>query len=468
MSTTHDQAMHHVYQQVLQRLHEHMTQAQRASVQLLMQRLLVAAGGQEYIGGLHLMLPLGSDRRNAYLLTCLRAAQLNIARRHRESFRLTVLVVRQPTLDGETLANHQRAFDALCMHTDPRVTLLRVDCGQAGAFGARPACSQAQQVEARNAWLLFGHLAGAEPEALIGARAYLELATGLGLAVAADTSIDALVSVAPLVQRRRLLAWGRRCLRHTLEIAQAVPVNCARSLVEGLGQVSAVLADPLPEPRPQAQRQGALALRVLAVDDLLAHVDDGPSLEAMLGRERVQPCHAQGPAGVFDPLPLAHLHGLKAQHIDQCGYRQGAQRFLKGLGRRQVDWPQGQALRREAEARLLDAYGVSDAQLTCLLYSPFEASGRNLEHFVACCYPGMRVALPYLHRALQGRPCPEPVLRWLIEISGLELAQLRAIYAGRFRPEARRLFLLLAQRDRWLRPLLDTPVAADAALQANR
>ena len=42
MSTLHDQAMSNVYAQVLKRLLEHFSQSQRASLQLLIQRLLVS------------------------------------------------------------------------------------------------------------------------------------------------------------------------------------------------------------------------------------------------------------------------------------------------------------------------------------------------------------------------------------------------------------------------------------------
>jgi hypothetical protein len=110
-------------------------------------------------------------------------------------------------------------------------------------------------------------------------------------------------------------------------------------------------------------------------------------------------------------------------------------------------------LRSEAQARLAGAYDVNEAQLVCQLFTPFEAQGHNLETFVLRCHPGMRVALPYLHRALQGRPCPEPVSQWLVETSGLQLAQLRGLYAGTLSHQARRLFQLLGRRDLWLRPL---------------
>ncbi|HCP30397.1 MAG TPA: hypothetical protein DIT96_12450, partial [Pseudomonas sp.] len=81
MTAIHDQAMHHIYRQVLERLLNHMSQSQRASLQLLIQRLLIAAGGAEYIGTFRVLALHGNDRRSARLLAMLRAAQLSIATR---------------------------------------------------------------------------------------------------------------------------------------------------------------------------------------------------------------------------------------------------------------------------------------------------------------------------------------------------------------------------------------------------
>ncbi len=50
MSTIHDQAMNYVYQQVLQRLLSFFSRAERTALQLLIQRLMVAAGGAERMG----------------------------------------------------------------------------------------------------------------------------------------------------------------------------------------------------------------------------------------------------------------------------------------------------------------------------------------------------------------------------------------------------------------------------------
>lgn len=45
MTTIQDQAMNYVYQQVLQRLLSFFSRAERTALQLMIQRLVVAAGG---------------------------------------------------------------------------------------------------------------------------------------------------------------------------------------------------------------------------------------------------------------------------------------------------------------------------------------------------------------------------------------------------------------------------------------
>jgi hypothetical protein len=464
MSTTHDQAMHYIYQQVLQRLLEHMNQAQRASVQLLVQRMLVMGGGAENIGGFRILVLHGPDPRSTHLLACLRAAQLSIALRHAGTFRLQVLVARLPSLDRETVALHERCFSALFLQDDPRVELLRTDAGQLGPFGPRPVCSPSQAQAAGNAWLLFGHLTGGQPDAMLGARGYMELAASLAQALGGEDGANLLVSAIPPLRLHRLLAWGRRCLRHTEHVAQSVSGDSVISLVDGMKQLGDVLSDPLCPPSSRPMIETGRVVRVASVEALLPHPGEAGPLERMLGHA-TDPCvQPLGPAGLFDPLPLAHLHGLRAQVIEQSSYREGAQALFKRLGHRPLAWPQGQVLRDEAQARLGDAYAIGEKQLACLLSTPFVAQGRNLDAFVLRCQPNMRVALPYLHRALQGRPCPDPVSQWLVDTSGLTLAQLRAIYAGQLRPEVQRLYALLARRDLGLCRVAD-PASADAAVR---
>ena len=49
-------------------------------------------------------------------------------------------------------------------------------------------------------------------------------------------------------------------------------------------------------------------------------------------------------------------------------------------------------------------FRLDESQLNCLMFSPFIRHGERLESFLRQCHPGMLVALPELHKALQGKP----------------------------------------------------------------
>lgn len=164
MTAIHDQAMHYIYQQVLERLLNHMSQAQRASLQLLIQRLLVAAGGPEYIGTFSLQVLQGSDRHSSRLLAMLRAAQLSIALRSPVTFQLRVLVVSLPVADNATLEAHERSFSALFMQDDPRVQLQMIEGRAVVPFSRRLSVMPERWLLARDAMLMFGHMIDARSE----------------------------------------------------------------------------------------------------------------------------------------------------------------------------------------------------------------------------------------------------------------------------------------------------------------
>ena len=163
MTAIHDQAMHYIYQQVLERLLSQMSQPQRASLQLLIQRLLVAAGGPEYIGTFRVLVLQGGDCRSARLLAMLRAAQLSIALRAPVTFQLRVLVVSLPVAASDTLEGHERSFSALFMQDDPRVQLQMIEGREVVPFSRQSSAAPDRWLMARNAMLMFGHMVDARP-----------------------------------------------------------------------------------------------------------------------------------------------------------------------------------------------------------------------------------------------------------------------------------------------------------------
>lgn len=445
MSDIHDQAMQYIYQQVLERLLKHMSQAQRASMQLLIQRLLVAAGGVEYIGQFQLLVVHGEDRRSAHLLACLRAAQLTIALRAPATFRLRVVVAALPAISQKTLINHERSFGKLFMQDDARVELLMIEGQAVVPFRVRPTMSIEAWAQSRQALLLFGHLTAGQPEAMFGSRLHLQLANAFCLVLENSQGASALITLIPERQRLLYLAWSRRCLRLAGESGlHGTYLNLA-TLAEALGWLQALADAPLDAPRsPATMANPDSPLRVIAVDDLLQDRLDDSQLQQMLG-VHLEPSRPQAALmAYFDLDALLHLRQLRGRQ-QRKGHKEGR------LGLAVRDRAHSTQASDSAQARFLNLAGLTEQQLVCLIHAPFADHGCGLEGFVEYCHPGMRVALPYLHRALQGKTCPEPVQQWLMDISGLSLAQLKAIYARRMGQPARRVVANLARRDLALR-----------------
>jgi len=127
MSNFHEQAMSFVYQQVLHRLLGFFSRPERIALQLLIQRLLVAAGGIERIAHFRVLLVHEGGKECAYTLAFLRAAQLSIAGRSPDTFVLRVAVLCQPRVTTNVMARIQTQCAELFLYDDPRVELLLVD-----------------------------------------------------------------------------------------------------------------------------------------------------------------------------------------------------------------------------------------------------------------------------------------------------------------------------------------------------
>jgi len=450
MGAIHDQAMQYVYQQVLQRVLERMTQGQRASLQLLIQRLLVIAGGLECIGGLKVMLVHTGSQHSTQSLAFLRAAQLSLAARSPGTFVLRIATARHSDMPAVVLSNIERAFAALVVHDDPRVELLMLEDGQVRGFDVRQPICRAQQQADRHAVLMAGHVTAGDEQMALGHRHYLDLADLHRLGAAWNGGVDVLISGEPASRRKRFMATALRMMR-----AAGVPrVRPIEAFPRALFEVVAAIRDeyrmPLPADKPAETRvfeaRGRMP-RFVAIDDLTYDpaCGHGPLLGELLRYEHDEWAFGFPDCEVGNPLLRAHLSGLHREFIEEGCYQDGVdscvQRSEEAMKAGQLPaalrehllgpWQKGedlQQVRRLAGDFASQAWGISETQLVCLLFAPIIDQGRRLEDFLRRCHPGMLVALPYLHKALQGQSATDPVLQWLTGTSGLPMATLQALY----------------------------------------
>ncbi|WP_248732464.1 hypothetical protein [Pseudomonas sp. MWU13-2517] len=446
MSAIHEQAMNYVYHQVLQRLVGHFTRAERTALQLLIQRIVVAAGGMEQVGDYKVLVAHGGGAVSSYTLALLRAAQLTIAGRAPKTFHLRVATLRHAGMTQATLDTLQQGYSALFFHDDPRVDLLLVENQEVLPFNhQRPASSAGREVSRRN-MLMIGHVTTGDIRATLCSDTYLRLGDFYQRASTWGGGVHAVVSGDSARKQSQYLAWLKKtAIAAGITVAPGRPLSLnalyARMEEWSTGCYRELYGEQYVE-SDSAGRSGHRHLAYIGIDDLLEGVDvtSAPLLTQFLARKPDPFAFHFSHPGFPNPLLMAHMHGLQAQCLRELSYEEGVDSFIRQamdyMYRRQIP----HHLIEEAsgdDGRILSAtyaqefFGLDEGQLTCLLFSPFIHHGERLEGYLRQCHPGMLVALPELHNVLQGKPAGDVLQQWAVDTSGLSLPLLQLLYRKR-------------------------------------
>ncbi|NWC92482.1 hypothetical protein HX855_03475 [Pseudomonas sp. IPO3778] len=400
----------------------------------------------ERIGEYKVLVAHGTGAGSSYALTLLRAAQLTLAGRTPRTFQLRVATLRHAGMTQTALDTLHRGYSALFLHDDPRVELLMVENRQVLPFNhLRPASDMAQDTSRRN-MLMVGHLTSGDLGQTLCNDAYLALGDFYQRVTTWHGGVHALVSADSTRKQREYLAWLKKA---ALSAGAAVPARqplVLSGLFARMDEWSAEYHSDVygehHEAVDQCDKDHHRHLAYIGIADLLDAVEyaSGPLLRQFLGyRPDEFGFHFSHP-GYVNPLLMAHLRGLQAECLRELDYEEGAWGFTQQatlfMRRKQIPEhriekaasPEGRAL---SASYAHEQFGLDENQLSCLMFSPFIRHGERLESFLRQCHPGMLVALPELHKALQGKPVAEMLVQWATDISGLPINLLQHLYRKR-------------------------------------
>ncbi|GFM49078.1 hypothetical protein [Pseudomonas capsici] len=455
MSSIHEQAMNYVYQQVLQRLLGYFTRAERTALQLLIQRLIVAAGGIERISSFKVLIAFGGGKDSAYTLAFLRAAQLSIAGRSPGTFNLRVANMRHVGLTQAVMDNIHRTYSALFLYDDPRVEMLVVDNQYTQVFEPDLPFSSAGREQNRSDMLLAGHLTGGDGRTTFCNRCYLGLAEFMGRASSWGSGVDAVVNGDSRKEQKHYVTWAMRLAQRTGQGRVNWSGQNLNGILRSIDTVGQAYFHELygegdeaaRSPRAVVYPNQSIVPAFISICDLVScKVEEHWNLlTEFLGFRFDDLSFAFSESDCANPLLMAHIRGLKAQYLQGRRYADGIAEYLalaRMLMRRKqmpsrliklamdaYEGPERIESRRELAASYAqDGFGLNESQLVCMIFSPFVDRGRALEAFLRSCHPGMLVALPDLHKVLSGLTAPEQVVQWLVDISGLSIKGLQSLY----------------------------------------
>ncbi|SEM46112.1 hypothetical protein SAMN04487857_102109 [Pseudomonas sp. ok272] len=453
MSIIHDQAMNYVYQQVLQRLLSFFSREERTALQLLIQRLVVAAGGMERIGHYKVLLAHPGTRDSCYTLALLRAAQLNIAGRAPATFQIRVATLHLGATTPACIENVHRSYSALFIYDDPRVEVLMVDHREVLPFNHLASLSETGREMNRINLLMLGHLRGPAGVFETCDDGYLAMAEFYGHMVRWEGGVDAMVGGETARQQKQFIAGLTRGAQKIGLSFASHPPQGFEGLFSMLDQLGGDVYREVYADIDTAQwrpREGFNARRGTAYLDIQDLVPDNmedrwPLLTDFLG---LQPEEIETHLRENDyasPLLSAHMRGLQGAYLRGQTYERGfseyVQRALLMMRRRRlperlcdqvlVQYGGAQAIaeqRSKADIETQQTLGLNEAQLLCLLFAPFVDKAARLEEFLRRCHPGMLVAMPDLHNLMQGHVVAEQIRQWVVDVSGLSIDLICRVY----------------------------------------
>lgn len=453
MTNIHEQAMNNVYQQVLQRLLSFFSRAERTALQLLIQRLAVAAGGMEQMGSYKVLAIQSGSRDCCYTLALLRAAQLTIATRAPATFQLRVATLRLNSTSSAALDNIDRTYSALFVHDDPRVELLMVENREVLPFDPAAPISKAGRESNRMNLLMIGHRRTSDEPLELWDDGYLATGEFYGQIARWNHGVDAFISGdSPRQQKQFIEGLNRAATKAGIGLTSHPDseFGCLFARLDELGSdcYQAFYGEHGQVPwRPAEQFEACRRSTFISIHDILVGnlEERWPLLSEFLGFKADTLTRQLNDYEYASPGIAAHIEGLQACFVQGQTYEAGVARYLQRtlvmMHRRQL--PERlceqaveafgnpaalDELRAQAAAEAQLSLGLSEAQLVCLLFAPFTENGARLEHFLRQCHPGMLVALPDLHRAMQGQPVAEQIMQWMIDVSGLPVSLIGQLY----------------------------------------
>ena len=452
MNNFHEQAMGFVYQQVLHRLQGFLERTERIALQLLIQRLLVAAGGLERLGQYRVMVVLEGGRECAYTLAFLRAAQLSIAGRYPDTFILRVAILHQPRLTPRVLERIQAQCSELFLYDDHRVELLSVDDKGVRRLDKHLAGTRKPSVRDRTMMLMSGHLTRGDTRGTFFYADLLARAKLFSSAFEWEQPADAVIDRRPPKHLGTYMAWIQRVASQRGHAGQPVNRDDLRASIRLCSFLDDDYRDVLclpPSDQPNSSLAADKYINVLNVFDcLFTDIDmfNSRLLTYLHGSFALEDLDIEEPQVAVIVL-AAHLQGLRVACEQSLTYSSGVERYwqqaatlyppnvrLKGqlinlLGAA-FNTPRRIEQLRLTTARYLDElHGVSEVQLGCFIYSPFINEGQNLEFFLRNCFPDKLQFINEYRQMMMDKPLSTPVdVTWLEHVSGLPLSSLQVLY----------------------------------------
>lgn len=392
------------------------------------------------------LLAYGGGKDSSYMVAYVRYIQGLIWQQHGSTFQLRISTNRHAAMNDSVMDNIDRVYRALYIHNDDFTECLVTDGLQIRRFDRHLPMPDSVRQQNRSDVLMNGHRFRADARSTFCNACNLSMVNSFGLAAHYNGGVDVIITGDSPQEQTAYLAWARH-LSRLFDAPVAERTGGFSAFLQTLDGVAG---------RYFAEINGAdrvtPAHRItwqLPRDPLFFNIYQDTAYEAgahwalltefMHFRfDELMFSFSESDCG--NPTLMAHIRGLRAETLLQRSYAEGIReyvRFALGL-MQQKDFPPQliatmaaryqddeaiECARQRATQFAQDAFGLSDTQLVCMIYSPFIAEGHQLNSWLQQLHNAP--AEPAVRRLLRGDSDDLSLARQLEQLSGLTLDQLR-------------------------------------------
>jgi 3'-phosphoadenosine 5'-phosphosulfate sulfotransferase (PAPS reductase)/FAD synthetase len=400
----------------------------------------------------------GGGKDSSYTLAFMRLVQLIIFRNTGSSFRLRVATNRHGGMPRAVMQNIDRSLHALEIYTDLDCEAFMIDGNEIRPFSLQVPMPDSLLKRNRDDILMTGHRTNSDARPTFCNACNISMVSSFGLAAAHQGGVDIIVTGDSRREQRSYLLWVNRLSeKYHLPVASSKGFAGFLQAVDGIStKYSSEIHGP-DEDSIRGRRVTTnvpLGLQFFSIydDTDYASGDHWELLTKFLGFQFDELAFSFTESDCANPLIMAHMRGLKCERLFGRGYDEGINEYVEfatdlmnkkdfpdvlveTVRRRYSDGSGIQRMRRLANAFAEDAFGLKEAQLVCMVYSPFINRGKNLESFLTREHPDLAGDLATIEAVLSreddGMDKGAQYLTDCIgDISGMTLKQMRILYSG--------------------------------------
>lgn len=448
----------------LEEMLAYFTDAEQRSLQRCANALREMFDTREALSNKCVLVAYSGGKDSSYVVAYVRLVQLWLFRETGDTFRIRIFTYRHPGVPQGAMENIHRVYSALGLYSDPTAEMLLFDEEDVSLFDRnKPAPSFARQKNRRDV-LMVGHLTQGEGRPIFCNACNISYVRSLVSAATLGISpVHVFVTGDSTREMKDYCKWVRRLAEHIIDNPMRLETGFRG--FRGYQAVQEIAECYYKEIYGDNYENSKQCEAWQQIEDgsepqffsIYDYTDYAPKshwlfLTEYLGFRFDDLAFSFTESDCTNPAVMAHIRGIKAEHVHQRNYENGILDYLQlalqimkeknipeslilEVLSRYLGYPGMQAMRNKIQQFTEGAYGISETQLVCMVYSPFCNQGRELKQFLTREHADLSCRLGDIHYLLSGYEvgCVQHgVAERLSEISGLDLRDLHTLYRSQF------------------------------------